>query len=462
MHPLLDLAAAVLRYRGQTAVDRAQRVVAFDLPSVGELQFVAPVLTLYARRFPADRLLIVHGDTRPADFAHQLPALADRVVHVSRPALHSGLLGRVDLFVTSEQYSPDLDGIYSVCLFHGQPSKGLTFTRDILHRFDAFFLYGPLHHLALTRYLSRAGTSLPATLELFDVGYPKSDEVLSGKHRREEVLAELGLAPAWHTVVYAPAFNEDASLRVDGARIIEALARLPRCNVVVKLPIDCDQPLTNLYATGGIDWRGEVRRLADQHRNVRLQQAANINPLIACADAAVTCVSSVSFEFLVAGTPVVFYDTPAFFSRYLKRLFPEQDTVSWADDTTVNAGREFGTVVHTIPELTAAVTRALRDPAARPAVGAVRRQVLFNPGAATEAAVATLDALLRRRARTHRPLQARSLLSRGARLLAGAALAGVDRVLQRRTAVTRPTAAGPCATGSAGALHTRSRRRPRR
>jgi hypothetical protein len=119
----------------------------------------------------------------------------------------------------------------------------------------------------------------------------------------------------------------------------------------------------------------------------------NIDPLLAAADVLVTCVSSVAFEFLVLGKPVIYIDTPEFFSRGLKLYFPHENTEDWAVRTGVNAGREFGTLVKKLDELIPAVETALTRKASPDIAEEMQRRFLYNPGKATENFVDILNML---------------------------------------------------------------------
>jgi SAM-dependent methyltransferase len=386
---------------------RKRRVVAFDLASMGELQFFKPVLLTFAQRNPRDRILIIHHVTEGSEFSKELPGLSKRLIHVCNDVVRRISMPGIDLFLATEQYRLGLDGVYSVVLFHGQPSKGLTFTVEIIQRFDALFLYGPLQKQAFLEFVDdRLDGVCPAHIDLYEIGYPKSDALLSGTYDVPSIIAELNLDPVRSTVLYAPAFNEGASLREQGIAIVESLAKADKYNVVVKLPIDCWAPVTNVYATGGIDWYGQMENLQRVFPRLKLLRDYLVDPLLACADVLVTCVSSVSFEFLALKKPVLFVDTPRFYNSYLKRQFPDRDTSSWVHRTTVNGGREFGLLVSNPGDLEGAIDYVLSNrglfPYHQKKLG---EYLLYNPGKATAAAVEKIEELLALHVRSRRRRQ---------------------------------------------------------
>ncbi|MCX6557978.1 MAG: methyltransferase domain-containing protein [Candidatus Aminicenantes bacterium] len=409
-----------LLFRGQ------RRIIIFEVASPGEIQFIKNILLAAIERFPKSIFYIAHCRQTKAEFNRLFPDLKRKIRHVRRRDLDMGLLAKADLFLTSEQYSLGVNGLYSICLFHGQPSKGLTFTQKILQSFDAFFMYGQLHHQALREFLRREGIELPEHLELFDIGYSKSDGLLNGHFQRAETLAGLGLDPLKKTILYAPAFDEHASLEEFGGEIIEILAADPKNNVIAKLPMECLETNRRPRQSPTVDWMEKIGRLENRYPNFRLSRSPVADPLLAAADILVTCVSSISFEFLALGKPVIFIDTPLFFSRYLKKYFPDQDTASWSSLTTINGGREFGILIKKPSELPAAIVSVSEHPACcPPEPERLRDFLLFNSGQATRAAVNEMDKLLKRGARSRRPdghHAFHSLLAKRSKALAAAKL----------------------------------------
>lgn len=378
-----------------------------DMASIGELQFCRDVLCEYARRNPEDVFFVFHRDSSGVEFDERCPELRDRVVHFRFGWTLLPFFRRLDLYITTEQFVPGPRGVYTLTLFHGQPAKGLTFRlpiSDALLANDALFLYGPLQRQTLAEHLEIWGVPLPPHLELFEVGYTKSDALLQGRFHRAAILRELGLDPARRTILYAPAFNEGASMRECGVDVLNTLCALPNVNVLAKLAIDCLQPTTNDYATGGVNWFETIGRLEREHPNFRLVRDLEADPALAAADVLITCVSSIGFEFLALRRPVIYLRTPKFFAQTLRTFFPDRDCTAWEERTCANGGREFGLVVDGPAELPAAVDEVLAWPDLYP-----RRQhelpdrLIYNAGRATPVAVEKIESLLRQGVRSRRP-----------------------------------------------------------
>jgi hypothetical protein len=180
---------------------------------------------------------------------------------------------RLDLYITNEQFVTGPAGVYTLTLFHGQPSKGVTFNLHGLFPTmanDAFFLYGPLQKQALDEHLAINQSSIPEHLSLFEIGYTKSDDLLNGRFDRRSILENLSLDPTRKTILYAPAFNEGASLRECGLQILQTLCQLSQYNIIAKLPVDCLQPTSNITATGGVNWFESISNLEKNYTNFKL------------------------------------------------------------------------------------------------------------------------------------------------------------------------------------------------
>jgi len=399
-----------LRFKG------GRRAVGFDLSSIGELQFLRGVLMQFAERFPSDLIWMFHHYDTAAAFREMHPEFDGRICHLSARCLSDPCFERLDLYVTTEQFWGGPPGVFTVSLFHGQPSKGVVFAVphcDPLQVNDAFFLYGPLQRQALEEHLAIHKLALPQHLSLFEIGYTKSDELLSGKFDRQSHLEALGLEAGKTTILYAPAFNDGASLRECGVAILDTLCSMKQFNILAKLPIDCLQPTTNAYATGGVDWFEIIGKFEKTHSNFRLIRDLQADRALFSADVMITCVSGIAFEFLALGKPVIYVDTPEFFTRYLRGLFPDLATDSWVTRTTVNGGREFGLLVSSPSELPDAISEVLAHPDKYPRQKEnLLSYLLYNPGKATEAAVQQMDLLLRQKVRSRRTNRSSAAVAR--------------------------------------------------
>jgi CDP-glycerol glycerophosphotransferase len=214
------------------------------------------------------------------------------------------------------------------------------------------------------------------------VGYPKLDQLASGRIDGAAVRASLGLRAGRQTAMYAPTYSEASSLHLAGEAIVTALVAAD-LNVIVKLhdrSLDPDPRFT-----AGIDWRARFSALERSHPagRVRFVETSDASPLLAAADCLVTDHSSIGFEYLVLDRPVLVFDAPGL--ARAARINPEKIALL----------RSAATVVHTADALAAAAISVLKDPAP---LSAARRRVasalFFEPGRATGRAVRLLRNLL--------------------------------------------------------------------
>jgi len=384
-----------------------RRAIGIDLMSIGEFQFCKSVLDSLIARFPLDLFYIFHHENSEAIFQTLYPQYKKRLRHLPFRMLTHRAFRHLDLYITNEQFVTGPPGVYTLTLFHGQPSKGVTFDLHGLYPTmanDAFFLYGPLQRQALDEHLEMNQLSIPEHLSLFEIGYTKSDDLLNGCFDRQNILNNLGLDCTRKTILYAPAFNEGASLRECGLKILQSLCQLSQYNIIAKLPVDCLQPTSNIIATGGVNWFEAISNIENNHNNFKLFREHAADKALACSDVLITCVSSISFEFLALGKPVIFIDTPRFYETSLKAFFPNVDISGFSKRTTVNGGKEFGITVTSPTQLAQAIIEVLKHPDQYPPnKDALRNYLLYNPGHATDAAVGKIAELLAAQVKSQRP-----------------------------------------------------------
>lgn len=126
-------------------------------------------------------------------------------------------LGDADLFISAHIYGVGSKDSYRIHINHNQPVKYQSYQKSEFVNFDAHFLTSPLHREQTELTIRNYGLQ-DRRIDLYDIGYSKSDDLLNGKYNREEVLKELGLSPSRKTVIYSPSWDEGLSLRTKGKR----------------------------------------------------------------------------------------------------------------------------------------------------------------------------------------------------------------------------------------------------
>jgi len=381
-------------------------LLAFELVSLGEWPFIHPLLNEFSKKQSAAVLLAWHDKSfQGAERLPLLSGLSKKTFLTKKKYIRR--FPWVNIYITSSQFSSMVPDTYSICIFHGQPSKGITFNKKMLENFDEFFFYGSLHRRAWDIFIKKTEAAIEYSPKLTMIGHTKLDALLNNRYERKAILDSLGLDSALKTVLYAPAFNEHATLRTIGRELIQCLKSIDNINVIVKLAPDSIMSRENFYATGGIDWKKTLQPLAGDH--LAIAEDLDANPLLAASDIMVTDVSGIAYDFLVLGKPVIYYDCPQFYRRCVPAFDPNITFAECLAEDTINAGRKYGHVVGTLAELKKAVVCFTAGASRWPdQTGSMVGEILKNPGRATEAAVARIEELLAGHAKSKRPLSERS------------------------------------------------------
>ena len=235
----------------------------------------------------------------------------------------------------------------------------------------------------MRRYLAaRVVTPSQAVL----VGYPKLDRLASGMVDGSAVRETLGLTAGRPTALYAPTYSPASSLHRAGEQIVRALDAAG-FNVIVKLhdrSLDPDPRYTD-----NIDWRARMQALEVPGR-IKYVEAPDASPYLAAAALMVTDHTSVGFEFRVLDRPLLVFDAPGLIEA--ARINPEK----------VALLRSAARVVSSVDELVAAAKEETASPAR---LSAERRrvagEVFYQPGGATERAVALVRGVMSEGSRPH-------------------------------------------------------------
>ena len=227
----------------------------------------------------------------------------------------------------------------------------------------------------MQRYVSAGLVSLDQAVL---IGYPPADDLVNGRWSAESIRRSLALDPQRTTIVYAPTFSVAGSLHQAGPAIIDALLDAG-FNVIVKLHDRSMVP--DAHHTAGIDWRTRFASLAS-HPRFAFAQGAEIEPLLAAADALVTDHSTVGFEFALLDRPIIVFDAPELL-RAARIGRGKWDLL-----------RSMATVARTPDETVAAVSAALKKPGELASARLRARALFAFPGTATARALTLAYELL--------------------------------------------------------------------
>lgn len=249
-------------------------------------------------------------------------------------------------------------------LFHGVSFRNMAVRRDVLV-YDRLFLVGPyMRRLFTEQQLLREGDP-----RLVNIGFPKLDRLVNGTLDRRAILNRLGFSGRRPVVLYAPTGQKDNSLEHTGEAVLERLRATGKYDILVKLH---DHPRDRVT-----DWPARLKPLLDRH--TKLVADYDIVPYLFVADLLISDASSVSNEYALLNRPMVFLDVPQLLDN-MRRKGVSLDLDTW--------GRKGGVTTRWPDEAVEAVAWSLAHRARGSRVRrAMVRDLFFNPGRATDAAV---------------------------------------------------------------------------
>ena len=274
-----------------------------------------------------------------------------------------------------------------ICMFHGQPSKGNVYSGFNHKQIDGLFFYGPL----MREYfeVNKEENEHWAKITTWNVGQPKSDNLFLSNVSREEALRSFCLDPEKKTVFYAPSFESCGSLATVGSELILALIKL-KINVIIKPHPSfyrAYDPADSFFL--GVPHCSEWKQFsakASMMGNVvfPIDYQLSLKNALYAADVMVTDHSGVAFDAILKDKPVIYYDCPEFFSRYLPSKYGI-DGEQAKTDLFANAGRDSGEVVADIDGMLAAIQGSFsKNDGKRFDRRIIAQKLLYNPGSATD------------------------------------------------------------------------------
>jgi hypothetical protein len=252
-------------------------------------------------------------------------------------------------------------------IFHGMSFRNLAVREENAGK-DAYFLLGPY----MRRAFAERGVLPIGDPRAVTVGFPKTDRLLDGSLDRDAILAAEGLSGERPVVLYAPTGAKHNSLETMGEDVLRRLRASGDYDVLVKLH---DHP------KHAIDWRARLAPLEDEH--LRVARSPDAIECLFAADLLISDASSVSMEYTLLDRPMVYLDVPELLAAARAREGSALDLETW--------GRRGGALVTEPEGVVAAVRDELEHPERRSDVRqAIARDLFYNPGHATQAAVGWL------------------------------------------------------------------------
>ncbi len=235
---------------------------------------------------------------------------------------------------------------------------------------DYYFVVGPHMH----RKFVDLGLFAEEDPRGWKVGFPKTDRLINGTLDRDAILRQYGLDGRRPIVVYAPAGAKKNSMEVMGEEIVQSLSASGEFDLLVK---PHDHP-----KKADVDYFQRLARF--ENGNTRVVRDYDVIPLLYIADVLLTDVSSVASEYTLLDRPILFLDVP--------KLLKKERKKSKSLDLD---GRRGGRVVKRGADLLEAVRESLKHPECdSPLRRTMARQLMYNPGCATDVAMQHIRAHL--------------------------------------------------------------------
>lgn len=359
--------AAIARVTGR-------RRVLVDARTPMNFAILAPIFERLQRD---PRISIVLSADRPADLAEAVSA-SGRGWRI-QPRAHM-LWRRIDLCLTSDPWDPVTlhRCLHRANFFHGMAGKyNLDSPSNLPIGFDQYDRVAFINSDRMQRYLTAGVVRKDAAVL---VGYPKVDALVNGRYEPAAVHAALQLEMHRPTAIYAPTWSPASSLHLAGEAIVKSLVD-SGFNVIVKLHDRSLDP-SEVKFSGGVDWRA---RFAGIHIPGRIAfvEAADSSPYLAASDVMVTDHSSIGFEFCLLDRPLVVFDAPDL--ARVARISPDKIALLRCAARVVYHAADVGPVSRAELGNSDHLSRARH---------AIVREMFYEPGTATERALAMVYELL--------------------------------------------------------------------
>jgi len=270
----------------------------------------------------------------------------------------------VDILVCASTQSPRPRSYgQAVQIFHGTSFRNRAI-RSQNSTYDHYLMLGPY----MRRSFERRGVMPADDPRVVEIGFPKTDPLVTGELNRAEVLRELNLSGERPVVLFAPTGAHGNAMEMFGEELLAQFARSNDYDLLVK-PHD--------HAKATINWFDRLSELETDH--ARLVRSFDVIPALSVTDLLISDASSIANEYLLLDRPIVFLDVPVL----LAAAAEEDDRLDL--DTW---GRKGGVVVRNVTAAMQAVADGLADPTAQSEIRTtIARDLFYNPGTATDAAV---------------------------------------------------------------------------
>jgi tetratricopeptide (TPR) repeat protein len=229
-----------------------------------------------------------------APFSQNIPHLLLQYLSFDVPIVHEPYSYQPDITFMcdfSYQYVEGLGRIVNIG--HGTICKGWFYNKSKISQrencADLICVPGAVHKERLRHQVYKP---------IVVTGMPKLDKCFDGSLSYQNIMHKFRLDPEQKTVLLAPTFNEEFSI-VPYLQNIDLTKVFPDfINLIIKLHGVADDHIKDMFL-----------RLQDKNRNVYIADTFNADEIFFVSDLMISDVSSVIYEFISLGKPVLLFDS---------------------------------------------------------------------------------------------------------------------------------------------------------
>ena len=367
-----------------------RKILVFDSQDKLFIQFFSPVIDLIERD-PKYRNVSIYFTSNEKSSLSYIKSIATLLSFRNGIFIQNELFKYAygyDLYITAHFYSQVKDPTRSVLIQHNLPVKYLYPPLKFIRNSRIQFITGELHMKQFKDAITHYHID-PDLFSIYEIGFPKLDNVLSDKIQKTELLKLRNLSLSKKTILYAPSWDEGLSLKRFGKQIINTLVKLSdEFNIIIRPhPVLLTREGSGEFElyTGGIDWLTLLNKYKNVN-NLYISTDLDSNFDLVCADLLISDVSSITWDFLLLGKPVLLFSSDEYFSKINPTLYHEYGNANLSLDELknnelINGGRKYAVLFNNLEELELKVYEILNN-LDRFQIDqmSLRHQLVYNPG----------------------------------------------------------------------------------
>jgi len=229
-------------------------------------------------------------------------------------------------------------------------------------------------------YIRNAGYSL-TKLRFWKIGYPNYDDQINNVYNIPEIKKKLNITNNKINILYSPSWENNASLRTKGDKIVKIFSKLTKYNFIIKLHptlLIKKESKSYKFYTGGIDWHKKFIFFEKKYSNIYYYKELKINPLFKIAKLMITDFSSVGLGFMLENKPVIFYNQKNLFNNNLVSLGYDKNLES---NPLINNGMNYGLKINDISDISFSISNLIKNKKFYlKKIKNLKKILLYNPG----------------------------------------------------------------------------------